>query len=109
MRCPSPSLYSQPVLRERRDSDGGSTMDISDARAPMSASAERVASGRHERKSRTGLIPIGETAVSHFLDRVCTLLAAAGILLLAIRRWMLVGSFPPGLDGAQWLALGRGL
>ena len=53
---------------------------------------------------------IGETTISQPLDRVCTALAAAaGIILLAIRRWMLVGSFPPGLDGAQWLALGRGL
>jgi hypothetical protein len=54
-------------------------------------------------------MPTGETAVSQSLDRVCIMLAAAGILLLAIRRWMLVGSYPPGLDGAQWLALGRGL
>src|SRR5687768_6295744 len=98
MWCPSPSLYSQPVLRERRDSDGGSTMDISDARTPMSANAERVASGQHERNHRTGLMPTGEMVVSQPLDRVCALLAAAGILLLAIRRWMLVGSFPPGLD-----------
>jgi hypothetical protein len=37
------------------------------------------------------------------------MLAVAGIMLLAIRRWTLVGSFPSGLDGAQWLALGRGL
>src|SRR5918995_7083623 len=75
----------------------------------MSASAERVASGQRERNARAGLTPVGETAVSQPLDRVCTVLAAAGIILLAIRRWTLVGSFPPGLDGAQWLALGRGL
>src|SRR5918995_3146669 len=75
----------------------------------MSASAERVASGQRERNARAGLTPVGETAVSQPLDRVCTVLAAAGIILLAIRRWTLVGSFPPGLDGAQWLALGRGM
>jgi hypothetical protein len=54
-------------------------------------------------------MPLGATTASQPLDRVCTVLAVAGIILLAIRRWMLVGSFPPGLDGAQWLALGRGL
>jgi hypothetical protein len=54
-------------------------------------------------------MPTGETAVSQPLDRVCTMLAVAGILSLAIRRWALVGPYPPGLDGAQWLALGRGL
>ena len=43
------------------------------------------------------------------LDRLCTILAISGIALLAVRRWILVGSYPPGLDGAQWLALGRGL
>ena len=37
------------------------------------------------------------------------MLAVVGIALLAIRRWMLIGPYPPGLDGAQWLALGRGL
>src|ERR671912_1218797 len=75
----------------------------------MSASAERVAPGQRERNAQAGITPVGETAVSQPLDRVCTFLAAAGIILLAIRRWTLVGSFPPGLDGAQWLALGRGL
>src|SRR5918993_1169654 len=75
----------------------------------MSASAERVAPGQRERNPQAGFTPVGETAVSQPLDRVCTVLAAAGIILLAIRRWTLVGSFPPGLDGAQWLALGRGL
>ena len=54
-------------------------------------------------------MPLGETAVSQPVDRVCTMLAVFGITLLAIRRWTLVGPFPPGLDGAQWLALGRGL
>jgi hypothetical protein len=43
------------------------------------------------------------------LDRLCTILAISGIALLAVRRSILVGSYPPGLDGAQWLALGRGL
>jgi hypothetical protein len=75
----------------------------------MSASAERVAPGQRERNAQAGFTSIGETAVSQPLGRVCTFLAAAGIILLAIRRWTLVGSFPPGLDGAQWLALGRGL
>ena len=35
--------------------------------------------------------------------------AILGISLLALRRWVLIGPFPPGLDGAQWVALGRGL
>ena len=29
--------------------------------------------------------------------------------MLALRRWMQMGAYPTGLDGAQWLALGRGL
>ena len=43
------------------------------------------------------------------LDRLWTILAVSGIALLAVRRSILVGPYPPGLDGAQWLALGRGL
>jgi hypothetical protein len=42
-------------------------------------------------------------------SRWCYLLAFAGIITLTIRRWALVGAYPTGLDGAQWLALGRGL
>src|SRR5215203_5456361 len=75
----------------------------------MSASAGHVYSGEHEGSPRTEPMSIGETTISHPRDRACTLLAVAGIALLAIRRWTLVGPFPPGLDGAQWLALGRGL
>ena len=43
------------------------------------------------------------------LDLLCTILAISGIALLAVRRWILLGPYPPGLDGAQWLALGRSL
>src|SRR5918994_2981126 len=75
----------------------------------MSASADRASSGEHERGPRTEPMSIGETTIGHPLDRVCTVLAVVGIALLAIRRWTLVGPYPPGLDGAQWLALGRGL
>ena len=75
----------------------------------MSASADRASSGEHERGPRTEPMSIGETTIGHPLDRVCTVLAVAGIALLAIRRWTLVGPFPPGLDGAQRLALGRGM
>jgi hypothetical protein len=75
----------------------------------MSASAERVSSGERETNLRDGPIPLGETAASQPVDQICTTLAIAGIAFLAIRRWMLVGPYPPGLDGAQWLALGRGL
>lgn len=42
-------------------------------------------------------------------SRWCDLIAIVGIVALAIRRWSLIGTFPTGLDGAQWLALGRGL
>ncbi len=38
----------------------------------------------------------------------CDALATAGIALLAVRYWTVIGPFPPGLDGAQWIALGRG-
>src|SRR5215207_7865942 len=75
----------------------------------MSARAERVVCGERERNPPAGLMPIGRRVVSQPLNRVCTMLAVAGITSLAIRRWTLVGSFPSGLDGAQWLALGRGL
>jgi hypothetical protein len=75
----------------------------------MSASAERVSSGEHETNLRDGPIPLGELAASQPVDQICTTLAIAGIAFLAIRRWMLVGLYPPGLDGAQWLALGRGI
>ena len=75
----------------------------------MIANAEHVSSGEHERSRCAEAMTISQTAISRPLDRVCTMLAVAGIALLAIRRWTLVGSFPPGLDGAQWLALGRGL
>lgn len=75
----------------------------------MSASAERVSSGARETNLRDGPIPLGETAASQPVNQICTTLAIAGIAFLAIRRWMLVGPYPPGLDGAQWLALGRGL
>ena len=37
-----------------------------------------------------------------------TLLALAGIALLTLHRWRQLGAYPPGLDGAQWLAIGRG-
>jgi hypothetical protein len=42
------------------------------------------------------------------LGRVSALIAALAISALMVRRWLLIGHFPPGLDGAQWLALGRG-
>ena len=58
---------------------------------------------------KNGPIPLGETARPVSLSTRSTTLAIAGIAFLAIRRWMLVGPYPPGLDGAQWLALGRGL
>jgi hypothetical protein len=45
---------------------------------------------------------------SHATHRLCTLLAVTGIVILNLRRWLLLGSYPPGLDGAQWIALGRG-
>ncbi|MCC7022172.1 MAG: hypothetical protein IT338_05060, partial [Thermomicrobiales bacterium] len=41
--------------------------------------------------------------------RWCDLLAIAGVVALVVRRWALVGAYPTGLDGGQWLALGRGL
>src|SRR5215216_3847158 len=75
----------------------------------MSAHVERIGSGERETSFRTRPSPLGETALSQPVDRICTLLAVIGIALLAIRRWMLVGPYPPGLDGAQWLALGHGL
>src|SRR5215204_6119963 len=75
----------------------------------MSAGAEPIGSGERETSFRARPRPLGETAISQPVDRICTLLAVIGIALLAIRRWMLVGPYPPGLDGAQWLALGHGL
>src|SRR5918998_2749731 len=75
----------------------------------MSVRMERVPIREQKYGRRSGAISIGETAISHPLDRICTMLAVVGIALLAIRRWTLVGPYPPGLDGAQWLALGRGL
>lgn len=36
-------------------------------------------------------------------------LAIAGVAALTLHRWSQLGPYPPGLDGAQWLALGRGL
>ena len=68
----------------------------------MRASAERIAPG-------CTLARIRAIATSQPLDRLSMILAVTGIALLALRRWMLVGPYPPGLDGAQWLALGRGL
>src|SRR5215213_7370672 len=75
----------------------------------MSAGAERIASGEPEASLGAGPKLLGETTVSQPVDRICTMLAVVGIALLGVRRWALVGPFPPGLDGAQWLALGRGL
>ena len=75
----------------------------------MSAGAERIASGEPEASLGAGPRLLGETTVSQPVDRICTMLAVVGIALLGVRRWMLVGPYPPGLDGAQWLALGRGL
>lgn len=51
----------------------------------------------------TGIV--GEKALSH----AALLIALLGITTLMVRRWFLIGPYPPGLDGAQWLALGRGL
>jgi hypothetical protein len=31
-----------------------------------------------------------------------------GIAAITLRRWSSLGPYPPGLDGAQWLAIGRG-
>jgi hypothetical protein len=45
---------------------------------------------------------------SNAVDAISTAVAVIGILGLALRRWLLVGPYPPGLDGAQWLAIGRG-
>jgi len=47
-------------------------------------------------------------------DRVISVLGAwlpAVVLLgaIAVRRWYQQGTFPTGLDGGQWLAIGRGL
>jgi hypothetical protein len=42
------------------------------------------------------------------IDRACVLLALVGIAALTARRWSALGPYPPGLDGAQWLAIGRG-
>jgi hypothetical protein len=75
----------------------------------MSASAESLAASERKRNPPDRIVPSRERAVGHHVRAVCTLLAFAGIAGLAIRRWTLVGPFPPGLDGAQWLALGRGL
>src|SRR5215213_10411205 len=75
----------------------------------MSAGAERIASGEPDASLGAGPRLLGETTVSQPVDRICTMLAVVGIALLGVRRWMLVGPYPPGLDGAQWLALGRGL
>lgn len=41
-------------------------------------------------------------------DRAASLFTLLGITVLLVRRWFLIGPYPPGLDGAQWLALGRG-
>jgi hypothetical protein len=75
----------------------------------MSASTDHASSGDREHSPRAGSIIFAESAISRSIDRVCTMLAVGGIALLAIRRWILLGPYPPGLDGAQWLALGRGL
>jgi hypothetical protein len=42
------------------------------------------------------------------LRHAAVLIALVGIAALMVRRWFLIGAYPPGLDGAQWLALGRG-
>lgn len=42
------------------------------------------------------------------VDRRCSGLALIGITALTLRRWAILGDFPPGLDGAQWIAIGRG-
>jgi hypothetical protein len=75
----------------------------------MSASTEHASSGERERSQLAGSIILAESAISRSIDQVCTMIAVGGIALLAIRRWILLGPYPPGLDGAQWLALGRGL
>lgn len=43
------------------------------------------------------------------VNRVATVIVVLAIVALMARRWVLTGPYPPGLDGAQWLALGRGL
>ncbi len=42
------------------------------------------------------------------VDRWCTGIALIGIAGLTLRRWVILGDYPPGLDGAQWVAIGRG-
>src|SRR5688572_22589364 len=84
-------------------------MAIQTLRPGVSVSAKSIAASERERNPSDRIVPSRETAVSHHVHAVCTLLAVTGIAALAIRRWALVGPFPPGLDGAQWLALGRGL
>jgi hypothetical protein len=53
---------------------------------------------------------VGSTGIAaeQALDRAASLVALLGIAVLLARHWFLIGPFPPGLDGAQWLALGRG-
>lgn len=38
-----------------------------------------------------------------------TLAGLVALVALVARRWQMIGPEPPGLDGGQWLALGRGL
>ena len=75
----------------------------------MSASAQRIACGERNCGSLPEPTAVSEAAVNNCLDWICTIVAVTGITLLTVRRWALLGSFPAGLDGAQWLALGRGL
>ena len=75
----------------------------------MRLSAERHPIDMDTSLGVRSLASASETVRGERLGRFYTILAIAGIALLAVRRWLLVGSYPPGLDGAQWLALGRGL
>ena len=76
----------------------------------MTDRGERLAPFGKPRAVTIGVLTrIRDAARDETLDRLCTILAVAGIALLGLRRWILIGPYPPGLDGAQWLALGRGL
>ena len=75
----------------------------------MRLSAERRSIGIDARPGLRNLASASETARGVQIDHFCTVLAITGIALLAVRRWFLIEAYPPGLDGAQWLALGRGL
>jgi len=69
---------------------------------------ETHAGGAAEISSITAAASSPVPSANRRLDRWCTGLALLLIVALTLRRWAMLGDFPPGLDGAQWIAIGRG-